>query len=368
MADIGIGSRVRKSPFYDSAVAAGATAFTIYNAMYMPVSYGDPTGEYQRLTTGVSVWDVAAERQVEISGPDAFALSNYLSARDLTGMKVGRARYAPICDHEGRLINDPVILRVGEDRYWFSIADSKLLLWARAIGGERYSNCEVMEPDVSPLAIQGPDAQALVGDLFGHELVDGMGFFHHCPVELDGIPIVLCKSGWSKQGGFELFLTDGSQGARLWNLVMEAGQKYRIAPGTPNHLERIESGLLSFGSDHDADTDPIEAGLGAYTSLDDGREFVGSDVVSRSASYRMRSGRPSSMHGSAWPSWQAPTMPLAPSSSCISPTDKAWPPRSTTSPSAPSKRPSATFGVRHRMLQPNILTRWPKSPAARLEE
>jgi len=275
MAQIGIGSRIGKSPYYDSTIAAGAASFTIYNGTYMPTSYGDPAAEYKRVTEAVALWDVAAERQVEIAGPDAFALSNYLSARDLTGMAVDRARYAPMCDHRGRLINDPVILRVGQDRYWFSLADSQILLWAQAIAGERGDDVEIFEPDVSPLAIQGPLAINLARDLFGKDLVDGLGFFHHRAVSLEGIPMVLCRSGWSKQGGFELFLTNESKGDQLWDLVMSAGKKYGIGPGAPNQQERIETGLLSFRSDHERDTDPIEAGLAKYTSLDGEHAFLG---------------------------------------------------------------------------------------------
>ena len=275
MAQISIGSRIRKSPFYDSTVAAGVASFTIYNNMYMPTGYGDPDAEYERLTQRVALWDVAVERQVEIAGPDAAALAQYVSARDLTGLKVGRARYAPMCDHQGRLINDPVILRVADDRYWLSIADSDMLLWVSAVAGERGDDAEVFEPDVSPLAIQGPMADDLARDLFGAELVDGLGFFHHAPVEIEGIPLVLCRSGWSKQGGFELFLTDGAKGNQLWDLMMAAGQKYGIGPGNPNQPERIESGLLSHGSDNARDTDPIEAGLAAYTSLDADIDFCG---------------------------------------------------------------------------------------------
>jgi len=270
-----IGSRRRTSPFYESTIAAGVASFTIYNGMYMPTGYGDPVAEYNRLTQGVAIWDVAAERQVEIAGPDAFALANYLSARDLTGMAVNRARYAPLCDYHGRLINDPVALRVGENNYWFSLADAEILLWARAVAGARNDDVKVCEPDVSPLALQGPLAPALARDLFGVETVDGLGFFHHRAVELDGIPLVLCRSGWSKQGGYELFLTDHSRGNDLWDIIMNVGKQYDIGPGTPNHQERIESGLLSFGSDHDADTDPIEAGLAGYTSLDGNHQFLG---------------------------------------------------------------------------------------------
>ena len=237
MTQIRFGSRGRKSPYFDSTIAAGAAAFTIYNSMYMPMGYGDPVAEYRRVTEGVAIWDVGGERQVEIAGPDAFALANYLSARDLTGMNVGRARYAPMCDHQGRLINDPVVLRVDIDRFWFSIADSEILLWAKAVAGERGFDVEVFEPDVSPLALQGPRAHDLVGDLFGPDLVESLGFFHHCPVELDGIPIVLCRSGWSKQGGFELFLTDGSQGDRLWASLrpqVRSTASGRVRPTTRN--------------------------------------------------------------------------------------------------------------------------------------
>lgn len=211
----------------------------------------------------VAIWDVSAERQAEITGPDAAAFVNHLSARDLTGMKIGRARYAPMCDHDGRLINDPVALRIDHDRYWLSLADGEILLWARAIAGEQGANVRIFEPDVSPLALQGPLAVNLARDLFGAVLVDSLGFFHHCPVKIDDIPMVLCRSGWSKQGGFELFLTDGSKGNRLWEIITEAGQAYGIGPGCPDQQERIESGLLSFGADHDRDTDPIEAGLEA---------------------------------------------------------------------------------------------------------
>lgn len=272
---VAVGSRVRKSPFYDSTIAAGVSSFTVYNHMYMPTGYGDPASEYHRLTEGVALWDVAGERQIEVSGPDAFALANSVSARDLTGMAVGRARYAPLCDHQGRLINDPVVLRVSEDRYWFSLADSDILYWVRGIAGERNLDVEVFEPDVSPLAIQGPKALDVARDLFGAELVDSLGFFHHYPVELHGIPLVLCRSGWSKQGGVELFLTDGSRGGELWDRVMRVGEPYGIGPGGPNQQERIESGLLSFGSDHDYETDPIEAGLAEYVSLDGEHAFVG---------------------------------------------------------------------------------------------
>lgn len=270
-----MGPRIRKSPFFEATVAAGVSAFTVYNHMYMPTSYGDPAEEYRRLTERVALWDVAGQRQVEIAGPDAASLVQYLSARSLSGLKGGRARYAPICDHDGYLINDPVVLCLADDRFWLSIADSDLGLWAKAVAAERGDDVRVFEPDVSPLAIQGPLAEELAIDLFGAEVVGSLGFFHHVGAEIDGIPLVLCRSGWSKQNGFELFLTDGSRGVELWDRVMESGARFGIGPGTPNASERIESGLLSFGSDNGPRTDPFETGLGAWVNLDGEYDFIG---------------------------------------------------------------------------------------------
>ena len=275
MPEITFGPRVRKSPYYEATVAAGVSAFTIYNHMYMPTSYGDPAEEYRRLTERVALWDVAAQRQVEIVGSGAAALTQSLSARNLAGLKPGRARYAPICDHDGNLINDPVVLCLADDRFWLSIADSDLGLWVKAVAADRYVDVRVFEPDVSPLAIQGPCADDLAADLFGADLVGSLGFFHHVGVELDGVELVLCRSGWSKQGGFELFLTDGSRGVELWETVMAAGARFEIGPGAPNPAERIESGLLSYGSDNDSRTDPFEAGLGMWVNLDGGYDFIG---------------------------------------------------------------------------------------------
>ena len=277
MPEMTIGSRIKKSPYFAATIAAGATHFTIYNRMYMPTSYGDPLGEYDRLKTGVSMWDVGAERQVEIVGPDARAFCNRISARDLSTLAPGRARYAPICNHDGILINDPIVLCLSEDRWWISIADGDLLQHCQAIAGSEGFDVEAFEPDVSPLAVQGPKATAVARDLFGDDLVEGLGFFHHHEVELAGIPMVICKSGWSRQGGYELFLTDGTMGQALWDLVAAAGEPYGIAPGTPHHMERIENGLLSYGSDTDDDTDPLEAGLGQWCDMD--RPFIGRDAI-----------------------------------------------------------------------------------------
>ena len=277
MAQITIGSRIKKSPFHAAAAAAGATHYTIYNRMYMPTSYGDALDEYKRLMTGVSIWDVGAERQVEIEGPDARAFADYVSCRDLSTLKVGRGRYTPMANYDGILINDPIAMPIREDLWWLSIADSDVALFCQGVAGAKGFDVTVREPDVSPLAIQGPKAEDLVRDLLG-DIVDEIGFFQFREVELQGIPMVVMRSGWSRQGGFELFLTDGSRGQELWDLAFTTGEAYGVAPGTPHQMERIENGLLSYRSDTDDDTDPVEAGLGKWCNMDAG-DFVGKAAI-----------------------------------------------------------------------------------------
>ena len=276
--NLAIGPRERKSPYYDCTVEAGVTHFTVYNHMYMPVSYGDAEAEYHRLIEGVCIWDVAAERQVEITGPDAERFVRYLTPRDLKDCPIGMGRYVPICDHAGNLINDPVLLRLEEQKFWLSIADTDVLLWVRGVAGEAGFDVETCEPDVSPLAIQGPKARDLVVDLFG-EWVKDLKHFWFREAELDGIPLVVQRSGWSKQGGFELYLRDEDRGPELWNKVMAAGAPYDIGPGAPNYVERLESSLLSIGADTLWDSDPFEAGLDKMLDLDRDDDFIGKTAL-----------------------------------------------------------------------------------------
>ncbi|MBL6932134.1 MAG: dimethylsulfoniopropionate demethylase [Rhodospirillales bacterium] len=279
---IALGPRERKSPFYDSTVTDGVSHMTIYNDMFMPVSYGDIDAEYRRLMQGVAMWDVAAERQVEIQGKDAERLVRYLTPRDLKDCAIGKGKYVPLCDHEGRLLNDPVLLRLEDDRFWLSIADSNVLLWVRAIAAEGGFDVSVQEPDVSPLAIQGPKAVDVVVDLFGGWVRD-LKYFWFRQTELDGIPLVVARSGWSKQGGYELYLRDGTRGGALWDKVKKAGAAYGIGPGAPNYIERVESGLLSYGADTMPDSTPYEVGLEKMIDLDRPDDFIGKQALARVA-------------------------------------------------------------------------------------
>jgi glycine cleavage system aminomethyltransferase T len=273
-------TRLRPSPYFDATVSEGVTAFTTYNHMLMPTSYGDPEGEYWQLVRGVSLWDVACERQVEITGRDAGRLVQALTIRDLGHCAVGQGKYVPLCDHRGTLINDPVLLKLADDCYWLSIADSNIWFWARAIAAERAFEVTVREPDVSPLAVQGPKAEDVIASMFG-EWVRDLKYFWFRETRLGEIPLVLARSGWSKQGGFELYLQDQTKGTALWNLVRDAGKAWGIRPGTPNHCERIESGLLSWGADTDDNTNPFEVRLGRYVGLDLPDEVIGVKALRR---------------------------------------------------------------------------------------
>lgn len=283
--EIAIGANLRKSCYFDATLRAGAKNFSVYNHMLIPGHFGDPDGEYQRLMTGVAMWDVAAQRQVEVIGPDAARLVQYLTPRNLSGTKVGQGRYVPICDHGGYLINDPVLLKLAEDRFWLSVADSDIHLWAQAIAQERGWQAVVGEPDVSPLAIQGPLAVEVTAALFG-DWVRELRYFGFRETALAGIPLVLARSGWSKQGGYELYLTDGRRGTELWDLVAVAGVPFGIGPGAPNDIERVESGLISYGSDMRRQVipaDPFEMGLGGLVDLEREDDFVGRAALQRIA-------------------------------------------------------------------------------------
>ncbi len=278
---IHIGPNIRKSPFFESTVKAGVKGFSVYNHMYMPGNFGAPEAELDRLMNGVAMWDVGGERQVEVSGPDAFELVQYLCTRDLSKTKPGQGYYVPLCNRNGLLINDPVLLKHDENRYWFSIADSDIALWADAIAGERGLDVRVFEPDASPLAVQGPKAGDVIVSMFG-DWVNDLRYFGFRETEIQGIPLILARSGWSKQGGFELYLMDETRGTDLWDLVAEAGAPYDIGPGSPSDKERLESDLVSYGADarlQSSPANPFEMGLGKYVHLDRGGDFIGRDAL-----------------------------------------------------------------------------------------
>ncbi|MCP4363148.1 MAG: dimethylsulfoniopropionate demethylase [Chloroflexi bacterium] len=278
MIKIALGGRIRKSPYFEATRRYGCKLYTVYNRMYLPLIYKDIVTDYWQLINNVALWDVACERQLEISGPDAAQFAQYLTPRNISNCKVGQGKYVPLVDENGGMLNDPVLLRIEENKFWFSLADYDILLWAKGIAYHSGMDVIITEPDVSPLAIQGPNAEPIMVELFGNWIKD-LRYFWFRQTTLHGILMVVCRSGWSKQGGFELFLQDGSRGNELWEIMMEAGRPYDIAPGAPNGIERVESGLLNFGVDMTMDTNPFEVGLDRYVDLEQGAEFVGKEAL-----------------------------------------------------------------------------------------
>ena len=271
-------TRTRLSPYFEATGAAGVQAFTVYNKMLLPTVYKSAEADYWPIINSVSMWDVAVERQVELKGPDALALATLMTPRDLTKLKIGQCKYVPLCNEHGGIVNDPVLLRLADDHFWLSIADSDVLLWAMGLASGLGLDVECTEPDVSPMAIQGPLANDVAAALFG-DWVRELKFFWFREFDFDGIPLVIARSGWSKQGGFELYLRDRAFGSELWERVAEAGQPYGIQPGAPSSMERIEGGLLSYGNDMTIRNNPFEVGLDRYCALDQEADFLGKDAL-----------------------------------------------------------------------------------------
>ena len=269
--------RLRATPYTERVEASGLTGYTIYNHMLLPTSFSSLESDCQHLKEFVQIWDVSVERQVELRGPDAHKLAVLMSARDLSSAEPGRCYYAPVTDRNGGILNDPVALCLAPDRYWLSIADSDLLLWAMGLAVGMNLDVEVFEPDVSPLAIQGPLAVDLMADVFGEE-VRSLRFFRFKWFAWRGRNLVIARSGWSKQGGFEIYLDDGSLGTQLWDDIWAKGAPYNLKPGCPNYIERIEGGLFSLGNDMTREDTPLEVGLDQYVNLDS-HDFIGREAL-----------------------------------------------------------------------------------------
>lgn len=270
--------RVRRTPFTPGNEAAGVTVYTVYNRMLLPCAFDALAEDYRHLKTAVQVWDVACERQVEVTGRDAARLMALISPRDLARMTDGQCFYLPVCDAGGRMLNDPVAVRLGQDRFWVSLADSDLLLWIKGIATALKLDVAVFEPDVSPLAVQGPKAEALMTRVFGPE-VGRIRFFRFARLPFDGRPLVVARSGYSKQGGFEIYLEGAAHGMALWQALFEAGADLDVRAGCPNLIERVEGGLLSYGNDMTDENDPFECGLGRYVSST--AEHIGKAALDR---------------------------------------------------------------------------------------
>jgi len=277
-----LGPRVRKSPFYEATVAAGAKAFTNYNHMYMPTSYGNTTDEYWSIVQGVSLWDVAAERQVEISGPDALAFTQLLTPRDISRCPLGRCRYVIFLDDAAGIVNDAVLFRLEANRFWLSPGDGDVLLWAKAAAAMSSLDVTVHEPDASPLQLQGPLAPRVAQKLFGDVAAD-LGYYHCRELTLEGIPLVLSRTGWSGELGYELILQDGRRGTELWDLCMSAGAEFNIKPACPSLARSVEGGMLSYCSDITLNDNPFTIGMDRLLDIDKPQHYIGKAALQKIA-------------------------------------------------------------------------------------
>ena len=273
-----ISPRVRKSPYFDSTMKYGASAFTIYNHMYLPIVFEGPEKDYENLLNGVQLWDVGVERQIEIKGPDASKLAQYITPRDIHKCNIGQAMYAPLLDFQGGFINDPVMLKLAEDHFWFSLSDSDALLWVQGVASGKGFDTEISEPDVSPLQIQGPNSTELMSQVFG-KWIEELAFYKFKEVNHAGIPMVIARMGYSRERCYEIFLQDGSKGNELWEILWDAGKDLNITPGTPNQIFRLEAGILSFGADMHRDNNPFEVGLDWMIDLDQKDDFIGREAL-----------------------------------------------------------------------------------------
>jgi len=278
--NFGFGTQIRKSPYFDSTVKWGATGFSVYNHMYIPRDFGSPEQNFWNLIEKAILCDVAVERQVEITGPDAYKFTQLLTPRNLSKLSIGQCKYVLITNNDGGILNDPVLLRLAENHFWLSLADSDVLLWAQGVAINSGLNVQITEPDVSPLQLQGPTSGEIMIKLFGESIKD-LKYYWLKEYDLDGIPLIISRTGWSSELGYEIYLRDGSKGNELYEKIMEAGKNYGLKPGHTSSIRRIEGGMLSYHADADINTNPFELGLDRLVDLDSDIDFVGKDALKK---------------------------------------------------------------------------------------
>ncbi len=274
-----VSRRQRATPYTSRVEALGVSGFSVVNHIILPKGFGKTIAEdYWHLKTHVQLWDVGCQRQIQLQGPDAAYLTQWMTPRDLRKARVGQCLYAPLIDANAGMLNDPIILKLAEDRYWLSIADADILLWALGLAEGRGLDVEVSEADVWPLSIQGPKADDLAVRLFG-ESIRSLPFFDFKIFSFEGNEIIVARSGFSKQGGFEMYPQGFALAGALWDALWQAGEDFEISPGYPNLIERVEGGLLSYGNEMTRAENPLECGLARYCKLDGSIDFIGREAL-----------------------------------------------------------------------------------------
>ena len=270
----GFGTQIRRSPFFHSTLNWGARDFSVYNHMYIPRDFGNPEQNFWNLVNDAILCDVSVERQVEIKGPDATKFVQYLTPRDISKCDVGQCKYILLTDNNGGILNDPVLLRIEENHYWLSLADSDILLWAKGVLINSGMDVQLCEPDVSPLQLQGPKSREIMKKIFG-EQIDEIGYYRFKKFKKFGIPLIISRTGWSSELGYEIFLCDGSRGSMLWEEIMKIGAPLGLKPGHTSTIRRVEGAMLSYHADINSNNNPYEVGLERLVDLDKDDDFIG---------------------------------------------------------------------------------------------
>jgi glycine cleavage system aminomethyltransferase T len=276
------GARLRRSPYFEAEQRYGPKGYTVYNHTLFPIRYDDLEAEYWHLVNHVTLWDVAVERNLEISGPDAYRFTSLLTPRDLSRCAVGQGKYVLVTAPDGGIVNDPVLLRLGENRFWLALADSDVRLYALGLAAFLDVDVRITEPEAYPLQVQGPKSRDVMRALFGDRVL-GLRYYHFFQADLNGIPVIVTRTGWTGEVGYEVYLLDGSRGTELWERIMEAGRPYQIRPTGPSDIRRIEAGILNYGADMTLENNPFEVGLERLVDLDKPEEFVGREALRRIA-------------------------------------------------------------------------------------
>ena len=277
---IGIGTRVRKSPYYESNLKYGVTGFTVYNKMYLPTAFSGPEKEYESLINDVTFGDFAAERQIEITGPDAYNFVRYIQPRNLEKCEIGFCKYILLTDKDGGIVNDACLLRLEENKFWISPGDGDVILWLQGIAINSGMDVNIVEPDVSPLQISGPKSGKLIRKLFDGKH-DDLGYYKAAETSLEEIPMVIARTGWSGELSYELYLQDRNLGNKLFELVYEAAKEFNGRVIAPNTIRTIEGGILSYGGDFGREHNPYTIGMGRLVDVDQETDFIGKEALKK---------------------------------------------------------------------------------------
>ena len=278
MEDFGFGTQIRKSPFFDATAKWGAKDFSVYNHMYIPRDFGNPEQNFWNLINDAILCDVAVERQVQVKGPDASKFVQMMTPRDLSNMKVGQCKYVILVNQNGGVLNDPILLKVSEDKYWFSLADSDVLFWAQGLAVNTNYNVEITEPDVSPLQLQGPKSRDIMIKIFG-EQISSLKYYWFKQFTFNHTELIISRTGWSSELGYEIFLTDSKVGNELYEHIMKIGEPMGLKPGHTSTIRRIEGGMLSYHADMTINTNPLELGMDKFIDLNNDFDFIGKDAL-----------------------------------------------------------------------------------------